>query len=181
MDQSRFDLLLHPVRMQIIQMFIAGRQLTAQELGERLTDVPPATLYRHLNTLVGGGVLTIAEERRGRGSAERVYALQRERVSIPAEDLLRASPADHMRYFTTFIAGVLGSFGRYLKRPKIDFVNDGAGYRQITLNLTRAELETLVDDLNARLYRELENEPSPGRQLYTITRVVVPEDHRTTE
>jgi len=176
MPTNRFDLLLHPVRMQIIQTLIAGRQMTAQELGERLPEVPPATLYRHLGTLVEGDVLVIADERHGRGAAERVYALRMEHVSIPAEELARATPADHMRYFTTFVAGLLGSFGRYLKRPRLDLAKDGVGYRQITLNLSRAELDALIDDLNARLYAELDNVPTPERNVYTISRIVIPEE-----
>lgn len=73
MVQSSFDLLMHPVRMQIIQAFIGGKRMSVQELGGRLAEVPPATLYRHLNALVEGGVLTVAEERRVRGAIERVY------------------------------------------------------------------------------------------------------------
>jgi DNA-binding transcriptional ArsR family regulator len=177
MVQSKFDLLLHPVRMQIIQSFTGGRRLTMQELGDRLPDVPPATLYRHLNALTEGDMLVIAEERKVRGTVERVYTLRQESVAIRPEDVARASPADHMRYFTTFIAGVLGSFGRYLKRPHIDIEDDGVAYRQVALNLTRDERTALIDDLRARMDRELRNDPTPERRTYTITRIIIPDDH----
>lgn len=175
MGTSRFDLLLHPVRMQIVQAFVGDRRLSAQELGARLADVPPATLYRHLNVLHEGGILDVVEERQVHATTERVYALPEERMSITPQEALQATPADHMRYFTTFVAGLLGSFARYLKRTDPDLVRDGVGYRQVTLSLTDEELRALTADLDDRMRREVDNEPGHGRTPRTITRIVLPE------
>ena len=175
MSASRFDLLLHPVRMQIVQAFAGDRKMSAQELGVRLADVPTATLYRHLNTLLEGGLLEIVEERQVRGGTERVYALPEDRMSIPPQELSVATPADHMRYFTTFVAGLLGSFARYLKRPSVDLARDGVGYRQVTLNLSDDELRVLMSDLDNRMRRELDNPAGDGRTPRVITRIVLPE------
>lgn len=174
MAETKFDLLLHPIRMRIILAFTGDVRLTAQELGHLLADVPPASLYRHLNMLVEGGVLVGTEERRPRGPAERVFTLPEERLAISPDELARASPADHMRYFTTFIAGLLGSFSRYLRRPSIDFERDGVGYRQTTLHLSDEELSALVEDFETRMRRELANEPQPDRRARVITRIVLP-------
>ena len=181
MTETPFDLLLHPLRMQIIQALIGGRRMTAQELGERLADVPTATLYRHLNLLVEGGMLDSTEERRARGPSERVFTLPEERLAIAPSELARVSPADHMRYFATFVAGLIGSFARYLRRPTIDLARDGVGYRQVTLNLTDEELVTLVTDLDARMRRELANDSGDGREPRVITRIILPEDHPVEE
>jgi DNA-binding transcriptional ArsR family regulator len=177
MSETTFDLLLHPVRMQITQALIGGRRMTAQELGERLPDVPTATLYRHLNLLVEGGLLVSTEERRARGPSERVFRLTEERLTIPPSDVVRATPADHMRYFTTFVAGLIGSFARYLQRPTIDPGRDGVSYRQVTLYLTDEELASLMTDLDARIRREHANEPGNGRHPRVFTRIVLPDDH----
>ena len=53
------DLLLHPVRLRIVQAFLGDRALTTAELGTELPDVPPASLYRHVGVLVEGGVLAV--------------------------------------------------------------------------------------------------------------------------
>jgi DNA-binding transcriptional ArsR family regulator len=175
MTSRKFDLLLHPVRMQIVQAFVGDRQMSAQELGERLADVPPATLYRHLNALYEGGILQVAGERQVRGTTERFYTLPQERMSISPEEMRAATPGDHMRYFTTFVAGLLGSFSRYLKRPRIDLAADGVGYRQITLHLTDDELRALVADIDDRLRRELDNATGGDRTPRVITRIIMPE------
>lgn len=90
--------------------------------------------------------------------------------------MARASPSDHMRYFTTFIAGILGTFSRYLKRPNVDIERDGVGYRQITLHLSDEELRSLAADLDARLRREAGNEPGAGRRPRVIARIFMPEE-----
>src|SRR5215467_1711411 len=50
------DLLLHPVRLRIVQAFLGDRALTTSALAGELADVPPASLYRHVAKLVRAGV-----------------------------------------------------------------------------------------------------------------------------
>ena len=175
MDRTRFDLLLHPVRMRIIQTLTAARQMTAGELAARLSDVSPATLEEHVHILEAAGVLAASAAGEGGEGAGRVYALQQHHLSVTPEDIAGSGPADHMRYFTTFVAGLLERFAHYLKQPNIDIPRDGARYRQVTLNLTPEELLALIDDLGARMSREMDNEPTPERSAYVISRIVIPE------
>src|SRR3712207_9270812 len=69
------DLLLHPVRLRIVQAFLGDRTLTTADLHAELPDVPVATLYRHVGVLAEAGVLEVVGERRVRGSTERTYRL----------------------------------------------------------------------------------------------------------
>ena len=64
------DLLLHPVRLLIVQAFLGDRGQTS-ELSSELADIPPASLYRHVARLVDAGVLAVVAERRVRGAVER--------------------------------------------------------------------------------------------------------------
>jgi len=73
---STADLLLHPVRLRIVQAFLGDRALTTGELRAELPDVPPASLYRHIARLVDAGVLGVVSERRVRGAVERTYILR---------------------------------------------------------------------------------------------------------
>ena len=80
------DLLLHPIRLRIIQAFLGDRALTTTELRAELPDVAPATLYRQVARLVDAGVLGVVAERRVRGATERTYVL---RASSASVDLVR--------------------------------------------------------------------------------------------
>lgn len=173
---SKPDLILHPIRLRIILALARGRPLTAQELGAALLDVPQATLYRHLNRLHRAGVLSVVEERPVRGAVERVYALREESVDL-SPDLANASREDHMRYFTTFVASLLGEFARYLHRDQrdtIDLAADGVGYRQVALYLSDEELVRMAAALNAALLPLLTNAPAPGRRRRILTTILMP-------
>jgi hypothetical protein len=82
---STVELLLHPVRLRIVQAFLGRPDLTTAALRDQLPDVPAASLYRQVAMLVDAGVLAVVAERRVRGAVERTYAL----------DLA----ADHAGYF----------------------------------------------------------------------------------
>lgn len=170
------DLLLHPIRIRLIQAFLGGRELTAAALAEALPDVPRATLYRHLGLLVEGGVLRTVDERRVRGATERTYALVDALTSVSPEEVASATPEDHVRWFTTFVAGLIGDFARYVARPDADFLADGAGYRQVALWLSDKELRQLLLDLNAVVAPRLANAPRRGRQRRVLSTILVPAD-----
>ncbi len=173
-DRTGPDLILHPVRMRILLALAGGGPATAGEIAEGLPDIPPATLYRHLNVLRRGGVLAVAEERKVRGATERRYVLHPGAASIGPADLAAASPDDHARWFASFLAGLLGAFGRYLDRGSPDLVRDGVGYRQVILHLTDAELGELAVALNTALMRFATQSPAEGRTPRLFATVLMP-------
>jgi DNA-binding transcriptional ArsR family regulator len=175
MSSFSAEQILHPVRMRIILALAQGRALTAQQLGAELSDVAQATLYRHLNRLLTAGVLKVQEERQVRGALERVYALRTEVIDA-TPDVLSASREDNMRYFTMFVAGLLGEFARYLRRERVDFAADGVGYRQEVLYLSDEEFTRMVTAFNAAIAPALANGPAPGRRRRVFTSIVMPGD-----
>ena len=173
MNPTAAEVILHPVRMRIIQAVI-GRSMTAGQLGEALPDVAQATLYRHLNKLSSAGILTVVEERPVRGTVEKVYALLDDAASLTSADVAQASKEDHLRYFGVFVASLLGEFRRYLDRETINFDADGVGYRLVALYLTDEELGHLVAARNAALFSALANQPGPGRRRRLLASIVMP-------
>lgn len=61
--------------MRIIQELSTGKSITANELCERISDVPRTTMYRHINILIDNNILVIVSEKKVRGSRERTIAL----------------------------------------------------------------------------------------------------------
>lgn len=176
MTAGKLEFLMHPVRMRILQAFIGDRRLSVQELGDVLADVPPATLYRHLNALAQAGVLVVVDERRRRATIEKVYALPQGATQITQQDLAGASRADLLRALVTFLAGVIGSFARYLSRKEIDLERDMVGFRIVPLTVTDDELRTLLDQMDQLLIEASAKGPGPGRTPRTLTRIVLPDD-----
>ncbi|GAP14100.1 protein containg helix-turn-helix domain [Longilinea arvoryzae] len=172
--EKPIDLVLHPTRLRII-IALAGRKMTAQQLAEKLGDVPPATLYRHLNRLTAAGILDLAAERRVRGTLEKVYTLGRQGGFMNAQEFAALSREDHLRYFTTFVASLLDDFSRYIKRAEpLDPLNDGVGYQKFPLELSDEEFAEMVKGINAAIVPYLNNQPAPGRKRRIFATIVTP-------
>ena len=118
------DLLLHPVRLRIVQAFLGDRALRTGDLRSELPDVPPASLYRHVARLVDAGVLAVVADRRVRGALERTYVLRTSAATVSLDDLAKMSLDDHRQAFLAYVATLISSFDRYLERGDIDLFED---------------------------------------------------------
>lgn len=168
------DLLLHPVRLRIVQAFLGDRALTTTDLRQELPDVPPASLYRHVARLVDAGVLSVVSERRVRGALERTYVLRTAAASINIDEIESMSREDHRHAFMAFVAGLLSDVDRYLEREDFDPVRDGAGYRLAGLWLDEAEFTEFVRDLARAIQPRLANPPRPGRRRRILGTILLP-------
>ena len=168
------DLLLHPVRLRIVEAFLGDRALTTSALSAELADVPPASLYRHVARLVDAGVLAIVAERRVRGALERTYVLRLSAAAIGLDEVEAMSADDHRHAFMAFVAGLLGDFDRYLARGDIDLLRDGVSYRMAGLWLDDAEYAELLRELTRVLQPRLANPPRPGRKRRILGSVLLP-------
>jgi len=168
------DLLLHPVRLRIVQAFLGDRALTTSALAAELADVPPASLYRHVARLVDAGVLGVVAERRVRGALERTYVLRLSAATVGLDEVAAMSADDHRQAFMAFVAGLLGDFDRYLAHGDIDLLRDGVGYRMAGLWLDDAEYAELLRELTRVLQPKLAHPPGPGRKRRILGYVLMP-------
>lgn len=175
------DLLLHPVRLRVVQAFLGERALTTTDLRSELPDVPAGSLYRHVARLVEGGVLAVVAERRVRGAVERTYVLRSSRARIGADEVAAMSREEHRQAFLAFIAGLIGDFDRYLARDEIDPLRDGASYNLAAMWLDDAELAELARELSIVLQPRIANEPAPGRKRRILATVLLPGDDAATD
>lgn len=170
------DLLLHPVRLRIVQAFLNDRELTTSDLREELSDVAPTTLYRHMTRLVDADVLTVVAERRIRGTVERTYALRLSAARLGLDEIAAMSVEDHRQAFMAYVGGLLDDFDRYLARGDVDLLRDQVAYRLAAMWLTDAEFAELRRELLQVLQPRLANPPAPGRTRRLYASVLLPSD-----
>jgi hypothetical protein len=173
------DLLLHPVRLRVVQAFLGDRTLTTTDLRSELPDVPVATLYRHVALLAEAGVLATVGERKVRGASERSYRLVLDAATVSGEDAVTMTAEDHRRAFTTFVAALLGDFDRFLDRAapdgaSPDLLRDRVGYRQAAVWLTDEEFDVMAADLAAVLQARMANRPDGARRRRLVSTVHLP-------
>jgi hypothetical protein len=167
------DLLLHPVRLRIVQAFLGDRALTTSQLSAKLSDIPAASLYRHVARLVDASVLQVVAERRVRGAVERTYVLRLAAASIGPDEIASMSADDHRQAFMAFVAGLLADADRYLQRPGFDPLRDQVGYRIAGMWLDDAEYAELLQDLVRVLQPRMANAPKEGRRRRILATVLL--------
>jgi DNA-binding transcriptional ArsR family regulator len=170
------DLLLHPVRLRIVQAFLGDRALTTSQLSAELSDVPPASLYRHVARLVAAGVLQVVAERRVRGAIERTYMLRLAAARVNLDEIAAMSVDDHRQMFRAFAAGLLADFDRYLAKGHVDLVRDGVSFGIEGLWLDDAEFRDLAVDLYRVLQPRRVNGQRKGRRRRLLASVLMPAD-----
>lgn len=171
---SSADLLLHPARMRIFHAFLGDRALTTSQLSAELSDIPPATLYRHVARLVRAGVLQVVAERRVRGAIERTYVLRMGAATIRPDELEAMSPREHLDAFMAFVAGLQAAADRYFARPDFDLYRDKAGYRLVGLWADDAEYDAMMTELTKVLAARFGNAPRKGRRRRILGYVLLP-------
>lgn len=165
-------LMLHPLRLRLLRS-LGEQHLSAKMLQERLPDVAPATLYRHLKILETGGIITVVSEEPRRGTLEKTYALAQ--ASLSEAELAAASAEDWQTWFQQFSAQLVADFARYIAHEEAEPLRDGVGFRQALLYLSPAEREQLVSELRAVLTPYLAHESNPERQGMTLSTVFIPD------
>lgn len=170
------DLLLHPVRLRILQAFLGDRALTTSQLSAELSDVPAASLYRHVARLVQGGALQVVAERRIRGAVERTYVLRQAAARVRLDEIAAMQPHEVRAMFMAFAAGLIGDFDRYLQRGAPDLVRDGVAFGIEGLWLDDAEFAEMMRDLYRVLDSRRRNLPGKGRRRRLLASVLLPAD-----
>jgi DNA-binding transcriptional ArsR family regulator len=176
MPDSTIDLILHPVRLRIL-LAMGDERLTATQIARILSDVPQATLYRHINALAEGGILQVVEENQVRGTVEKVYALpDASMLNLTEDDFANASKDDHMRYFTLFVASLLGDYSRYLQHASsINMRQDGVGYHKHPIYMSDEELEAFGRGLSELLQPIFQNKPGGNRKRRLLSTILMPD------
>lgn len=173
---KKADLLLHPVRMRIIQQLLVGEPQTILQLVESLGNVPQATLYRHMKLLLDAGLIEVVKVNKIHGQEERVYAAVKENLSIQQSEAYSSSQEDHLRYFSVFHANLLQQATAYLSCvPVENYEKDGFGYWNAPLHMTDEEFADFKAGMNELLEKVAANTPAPERKARLFASLIIPQ------
>ncbi|TCJ02241.1 ArsR family transcriptional regulator [Cytobacillus praedii] len=173
---KKADLLLHPIRMRIIQQLLLGRPLTIAELLDALGDVPQATLYRHINLLMEANFIEVIDTKKVKGTEERVFSVKKEKLQIPEQEIETTSQEDHIKHFSVFHGNLLKLATMYLTEasPK-QYKEDGFAYWNTPLHLTDEEFQELVQSMNEHIEKAINNKPTPERTARIFAGMFIPQ------
>ena len=137
------EILSNPVRLRIVQYLQVNGEATTKQMCAELDDVPVPTVYRHINRLIEDEVLLVKEERKVRGSTERVLAINEKRWSEETGDLADVS--------YQFLMSLYDRFREYDGDP----VKDMLCLRTCMLRLSDGAFESFLKEYAALLGKYL--------------------------
>lgn len=174
---ERADLILHPIRFRILETLI-GESLTTSDIAGRLPDVPKSSIYRHLKLLLETGVIAIDETHPVRGVLERTYRLNQP-LRLSVEDMAGKTPEEHIQHFRTYVMTLVNGFSSFVRAAavddQIDMVPQRAGYSEVFVFGTTAELDQVFAALNKALVQLADNPPGEGRHKHKFVVITHPE------
>lgn len=149
--------------------------MTPRQLANALPDIPQATLYRHIKTLVDGGILEVVAEQDVNGSVERTYAVAKGAGRLSEAELQKLSTEEHLRYFTIFAVKLIEDFAAYLRNAHLEQSGQYAmSYSTASIYLNDAERAQFQEEIIALVGRVMSNAPAPDRKRYNLSSVVIP-------
>lgn len=169
MDTKSFaQIIMNPVRQRIIQYLLIHEKGTPAEIQAELSDVPTASLYRHIKKLYDGNCIAVVEEKRVRGTMEKTYAL----VQNPFQE----DPAtqDVSAMFYTFLLSLQTSFLQYFEKEGADPQRDMLSLSTSTLMLSDEEFMAFMQKLGEVFETAIHNGPAEGRKARRITFISSP-------
>lgn len=134
--------LSNPVRIQVMQYLQTHGEATTKQISEAISDVPAPTLYRHINTLLKEEVLLVKEERKVRGSLERLLAINIKKMS----DVVNSNISETAYQF---LMDLYMKFQKYSCKDNADPQKDRLSLRTCILTLTDDSFDNFMQDIAA--------------------------------
>ena len=140
-------ILLNPVRMRIIQELSTRQTATANELCEKISDIPRTTVYRHTKILIDNKIVLVISEEKVRGAFERTIAL-----NIP--DITKQNTVENAAENAFgFLMINYGKFHRYFNGGDPDPGKDKIFLNNTVLMMNDSEFDQFLEDLRKLLLK----------------------------
>lgn len=181
MNYDKYKIVMHPVRIKIIAYINQKGTATTQEIAKLNGDIPPATLYRHINKLCKDGIIEVIKENNINGILEKVYQTKENPLAELAEIVETNNAEQLMKLFYSFTLTLLSDFQKYTARQNVNIAEDGVGFSSAPLYLSDEELVEMADELRSSILKRVDNKPSKTRKLRNFSLVFVPVNENEAE
>ena len=130
---------MNPVRQRIIQYLLVHDKGTVKEMKKVLSDIPSASLYRHIKILNDHEFIIVVEENRIRGTVENVYQLNRAALEVDDESGTSVQMS---------LLSLCASFAKYFSGGHANPRKDLLMLTSCTLTLTDEDFIKFLTELN---------------------------------
>ena len=167
--QDFIQIVMNPVRQRIIQYLLIHGSGTTGEMKKELSDIPPASLYRHVKVLLEAGCIEVMDEKKIRGATEKTYRLVEKPPFVQ-----EMSEADIGMIFQSGMLSLMSEFQKYFAREDADPQRDMLSFSTSTLMLTDEEFMEFLQKIGEVYNGVICNKPAKGRKPRQITIISSP-------
>lgn len=155
----------NPVRIQVLQYLQTHGEATTKQISEAIADVPAPTLYRHINTLLKEEVLLVKEERKVRGSLERLLIINIEKMAKTVNSSISETAYQ-------FLMELFMKFQRYGDKADADPQKDRLSLKTCVFTLTDSSFDSFMQEIGAVM--EKYQKAEENGKLRSISFISVP-------
>lgn len=163
------ETVINPVRLRIIQYLVSHETASTSQISDFLHDVPKPSLYRHIKRLIEADLIELAEERRVRGTVEKIYRLKKQ--TAQAVDL-----TEMREQISLLFLNLMETFEQYFAagHDEQDMVTDMLFISTSTYMMSDEEFSEFMAELSDCVKKRLDNEASPQRKPRHIYMISAP-------
>lgn len=178
---NKVDILMHPVRMKICQVLMRNKEngLTPLEMVKILKDVPQATLYRHLQTMVDSGIVRVIKEKKVKSVSEKYYAINEEEAKIDRSEWKELSSKEKLDYISYYQLSLITQYQSYLKKlGEQNSQEDSATFSVVELKMDEEQFiqfQNELKELMTKYYHTQSKGNEIGVPFRTIAITIVPD------
>lgn len=165
------EIVMNPVRQRIFQYLLVHETGTVKDICKALTDIPSASLYRHMKILTDTAVLTVVGENRIRGTVESIYQLNKSALEIDDADGAGVQMA---------LLSICASFAKYFAGGHADPRKDMLMLTTCTLTLTDEDFMSFLSEINRLALKYMDIEVRKDSKTRQVTLISAPADGQVT-
>lgn len=170
-----FDLFKNQVRFKIaLELINIDKGLSIMQLNKLLKEVPQATLYRHMNSMVEDDLLKVVGNQRIGKVEEKLYALNTAGYKISEEDWYSATYNEKINFVSYYFMYVLQNYKNYYESSITEKFQDQSTFSLVKLNLPKASFDEFQSELSSLLEKYYNSADAEEGKERTISVVIIP-------
>jgi DNA-binding transcriptional ArsR family regulator len=167
MKDKYIEACMNPIRQRILQVIIEMQEASSAMILEALSDIPRASMYRHIKVLLDAEVIEVSKEIPKRGSTEKFYKISSSSFGNESNESIN-------KMIQIALLNISSDFSKYLANQENDPVKDMLTVGSVVMLATDEEYAEFYSEYGKLLQKYIKNKPETDRKTRKVTFISSP-------
>ncbi len=178
---NKMEILMHPVRMKICLALMGNKEngLTPLEMVKVIKDVPQATLYRHIQSMVEADAIQVLKEKKVKSVTEKYYVLNEDYATLDKSEWGKVSAKEKIDYISYYQLLLLSRYQIYLQKlEEENRTDDSSTFSVVEFQLDEEHFTQFQNELNelvTKYYTASSKKNEKNTPTQTIGITIIPD------